>query len=161
MTISSEPSRPRPLLVAGLGNPDRGDDGFGPAVIAHLARLALPEVDLLAFRRPLDLLDHWEGRGLVLVLDAALPQGKPGRLHRIDPLWDWELLPPAASASTHGLGLAEAIELGRTLGRLPGQIILYAVEGSSFAPGAPLSPSVAAAVDEAVERIAEERRRAG
>ncbi len=146
-----------PVLVAGVGNPDRGDDGFGPAVIARLAALALPGVATVVCPRPLDLLDHWPGRERVFVVDAAAPGEEPGRLRRIEPLRG--AVASASSASTHGLGLAETIELGRSLGRLPRQLVLYVAEASSFVHGAPLSAPVAAAVEEAARRIAEECRR--
>ena len=53
----------------------------------------------------------------------------------------------ALGMSTHGFGLAEALELARALGQLPRRCIVYAIEGASFETGAPLSPEVAAAVD--------------
>ncbi|MDD2677039.1 MAG: hydrogenase maturation protease [Methylacidiphilaceae bacterium] len=155
MTAGADLRSLRPLLLAGLGNPDRGDDGFGPAVLARLARLSLPESERIVCARPLDLLDHWPGRRLAIVVDAALGE-EPGRLRRLEPLT--EGLPRPASSSTHGLGLAEAIELGRSLGLLPARLIVYAAEGLDFSPGAPLSAPIAAAVEEAVARIAEECR---
>ena len=56
-------------------------------------------------------------------------------------------------ASTHGLGLAEAIELGRALGRLPARLVVYAIEGQGYATGAPLSPPVARAAEEVVGEL--------
>jgi hydrogenase maturation protease len=47
--------------------------------------------------------------------------------------------------SSHAWGLAEAIELARTLELAPREIIVYAVEGGSFDDGAALTPAVAAA----------------
>ena len=152
--MSMFPDRPQPVLIAGVGNPDRGDDGFGPAVASRLAGLSLPGVEATPCRRPIDLLDLWQGRGLVFVADAALAQGAPGRLHRLDALRD--RLPPTSSSSTHSFGLAQAIELGRSLGLLPSRLILYAAEARSFAPGAPLSPPMRSAVEAAVRRIARE-----
>ncbi len=55
--------------------------------------------------------------------------------------------------STHGLGLAEAVELARALGQLPPRTIVYAIEADAFDAGAPLSPAVAAAIDAASGRI--------
>ena len=155
MSTSSDSSGPRPVLLAGVGNPDRGDDGFGPAVLARLARLSLPEAERIVRARPLDLLDHWPGRRLAIVVDAALGE-EPGRLRRLEPLS--EGLPLPTSFSTHGFGLVEAIELGRSLGLLPARLIVYAAEGLDFSPGAPLSAPIAAAVEEAAARIAEECR---
>ncbi|VVM06466.1 hydrogenase maturation protease [Methylacidimicrobium tartarophylax] len=155
MSTSWGSSGPRSVLLAGLGNPDRGDDGFGPAVLARLARLSLPEAERIVCARPLDLLDRWPGRRLAIVVDAAMGE-EPGRLRRLEPLCQG--LPRPTACSTHGLGLAEAIDLGRSLGLLPARLIVYAAEGLDFSPGAPLSPRVAAAVEEAAARIAAECR---
>ncbi|MFA6207521.1 MAG: hydrogenase maturation protease, partial [Methylocystis sp.] len=63
-------------------------------------------------------------------------------------------LPRAAfGASTHGFGLAEALELARALGVLPPRCIVYAIEGEIFDIGAPMSPAVAAAVAVVADRL--------
>ncbi|MGD9896825.1 MAG: hydrogenase maturation protease [Candidatus Methylacidiphilaceae bacterium] len=147
-------SRPKPVLIAGLGNPDRGDDGFGPAVLARLAPLRLPHVEMAVCRRPLDLLDLWPDRRLALLVDAALPWKQPGRLTRLEPLL--QKMPLAACSSTHSIGLTQAIELALALGMLPGRLVVYAAEAHDSTFGAPLSPPVAAAVEEAVRGIVEE-----
>jgi hydrogenase maturation protease len=59
-------------------------------------------------------------------------------------------------ASTHGLGVAEAVALGDALGRLPRRLIIIGIEGRRFEVGADLSPEVARAVDEAVRLGLEE-----
>ena len=58
--------------------------------------------------------------------------------------------------STHGLGLAEAVELARALDQLPDRCVVYAIEAASFQPGAPLSPPVAAAIAEVGNRVRDE-----
>ncbi len=55
--------------------------------------------------------------------------------------------------SSHGLGLADAYELGRSLGRLPGRLIIAGVEGEDFSQGVGLSPRVEAAVPGLVGHI--------
>ena len=50
-------------------------------------------------------------------------------------------------ASTHGMGAAEAIELARSLDRLPPRLLVYGIEGSTFHPGQPMSQAVADAVE--------------
>lgn len=71
------------VLVAAIGNPDRGDDGAGPAVAARLrgrvpetARIVVCGGDVLA------LIEEWRGFPDVIVVDAAAPLGRPGRIHR-------------------------------------------------------------------------------
>lgn len=59
----------------------------------------------------------------------------------------------AFSLSTHGLGLADALELSRALGALPPKCILYAIEGGRFEAGAPLSPAVAFATEDVARRL--------
>jgi hydrogenase maturation protease len=59
-------------------------------------------------------------------------------------------------SSTHAFGVGDAVELARTLGRLPSRMVVYGVEGSDFDAGAALSPPVLAAVDNVVRRLEEE-----
>ena len=50
--------------------------------------------------------------------------------------------------------MAEAIALGRALGRLPRQLLLFGIEGGRFDAGASLSPEV----ERATETLAHELR---
>jgi hydrogenase maturation protease len=144
------------VLVAGIGNSDRGDDGFGPAVARRLRGETLPGVRIVERRGDiLALIADWDGFAAVVLVDAAASTTELGRLHRFD--LDERPLPiGSAYRSTHGFGVAEAVELARSLGRLPPRVVLYLAEGTDFSPGAPLSPAVAKAVDEAAARIAAE-----
>ena len=106
----------------------------------------------------LALIDDWAGFDAVVCVDAAAPLGAPGRVHRLD--LAKEKLPPELSfASSHALGLAEAVELARILGLAPETIVVYAIEGACFDGGAPLSPEVASAASEVADRVAAEVRR--
>ena len=55
--------------------------------------------------------------------------------------------------STHALGVAEAIELGRALGRLPRRLLVFGIEGGSFDAGAGLSPEVERAVGQLTDEL--------
>ncbi len=141
------------VLVAGIGNPDRGDDGLGPAVANRLRGRVPAGVRILERNGDvLALIEEWSGCTAVVVVDAAAPLGRPGRIHRLD-LTGQPLSGGLARSSTHAFGIAEAVELAGSLGRLPGQLIAYLVEGERFDIGAPLSPLVAEAVDRVAERI--------
>lgn len=149
-------SAPRKVLVIGLGNPDRGDDGIGLRVARELAGKVPANVAVIARRGdPLSLIEDWTGFDCVVCIDAAAPLGLPGRIHRID-LSSAELPRDVRFTSSHALGLAEAIELARTLRLAPQQIVVYAVEGGSFGSGAPLTPAVAAALAVVVDRVVAE-----
>lgn len=132
-------------LIAGIGNPDRGDDAAGPLV----ARLLTGRVDadiVTCAGDLLGLIDTWAGRKLVILVDAAAMQTEPGAIHRIQPLRD--LIPPGVSfASSHGFGVAEVIALAQTLNQLPERLIVYAIEGADFRAGARMSDAVTRAAD--------------
>jgi hydrogenase maturation protease len=144
------------VLVVGIGNTDRGDDGVGPAVAQRLRGRVPPAVGVLECGGDaLTLLDDWEGFAAVILVDAVTPIDEPGRVHRIDlvknPL-PFGFAPP----STHAFGLAEAVELARSLQRLPPRLVAYLVEAEQFDTGAPLSPILTKVVEDVVERISVE-----
>jgi len=143
----------RSVLIVGVGNPDRGDDGIGPAVARRLDGRVGAGVKVLELGGDaLALIAGWEGFASVIVVDAAAPMTTPGRTHRIDLVED-PLPIGLAAPSSHVFGLAETVELARSLGRLPLSLVAYLVEGRQFNSGAPLSPPVAEAVDEVAKRI--------
>jgi hydrogenase maturation protease len=135
---------PRGLRIIGLGNAWRGDDAVGLVVVRRLREL-LPAADVIERSgEPADLLEALgDGVEEVMLVDAVSSGAPPGDVHRLDA--SAVALPFAAGASTHGLGLAETIELGRALGRLPARLLVYGIEGRAFELGAPLSPEVARA----------------
>jgi hydrogenase maturation protease len=140
-------------LLLGLGNPLRGDDAAG-LLVARAVRERGPagwEVRELE-GEPVDLVDAWEGAELALVADAAASAGEPGRVHCFDAA-EGPLPPALAGASTHVLGLAEAVELARALDRLPGRLMVCGIEAESFALGADPSPAVRAAAEGLAERL--------
>ena len=110
---------PRRLRIIGLGNALRGDDAVG-LVVARRVRELLPGADVLELSgEPAELLDALgDGVEHVVLVDAVTSGAPPGTVHRLDAS-EAALAVDASSALTHGLGLAETIELGRALGRLP------------------------------------------
>ncbi len=139
-------------MVIGVGNRYRRDDGAGPEVAERIAALRLPVLVRIVEREATSLLDAWQQAASVIVVDASRSGAVPGSIRRLDALAGG--VPPLpAGPSTHGLGVGEAVELGRVLGRLPARLIVYAVEGRDFGMGVGLSPAVHAAIDEVVARI--------
>ena len=101
---------------------------------------------------PTSLLAAWEGADSVWLVDAVSSGAAPGTVHRIDATHD--ALPAAfARTSTHHFGLPEAVELARTLDRLPAQLVVYGVEGARFDTGDELTPEVADAVPRVADAI--------
>ena len=69
----------------------------------------------------------------------------PGSVVRVE-VDRGELPRGSPAASTHAFGLAETVELARTLGRLPARMILWGIAGVRFGMGEDSSPVVRAAV---------------
>jgi len=106
---------------------------------------------------PSSLLERFEGAERLWLLDAVSSGAPAGTLHRFDATAA-ELPSALFRTSTHHLGLAEAVELGRALGRLPAQLVVVGIEGERFDPGEGLSPAVEAAVARAAALVGEEVR---
>lgn len=141
------------VLVAAIGNPDRGDDGVGPAIANRLSDSVSAGVRIIECSGDvLELIDEWAGFAAAILIDASDAAGDPGCIRRLD-LVSSVLPADFAQNSTHAFGLAETIELGRALGQLPQQLAVYLVEGRQFEIGAPLSPRVAEAVEKVAEMI--------
>jgi hydrogenase maturation protease len=144
------------VLVVGLGNSDRGDDGVGPLVARMLAALLRSDAVILSLGDDvLSLVAEWNCFDAVICVDAAAPALVPGQIHRID-LAATDLPRYRSSASSHGLGLADAVALARSLNQALPQIVVYAIEGASFAAGAPMTPCVSAAARDVADRIVAE-----
>jgi len=98
------------------------------------------------------LMDAWKGYGRVLIVDAVSSGAAVGSIHRLDA--SKEPIPSKFfSCSTHNFGVAEAIELARTLSQLPGHLQLYGIEGKNFQPGEVLSSEVEQAMELVVGEI--------
>jgi hydrogenase maturation protease len=134
------------ILVIGIGNPTRGDDAAGLLVARHIREAASPrEVTVTELAGDqLALLDAWTGAREVYLIDAVCSGGTPGTVYRFDAAEP--LTAHFWHHGTHTFSLADVIELGRALGRLPGRLHGYGIEGGTFEPGAPLSAEVEAAV---------------
>jgi hydrogenase maturation protease len=144
------------ILVIGVGHPDRGDDAVGKEVVALMQRMNLPGVVAEHMNGEIAaLIDRIEGVPAVFFVDAALSGALPGKVRRID-VAKRPLPRESLAASTHGLGLAQAIELARSLGQLPPTCIVYAIEGAQFEVGAPLSGAIERAAQQVAEQLRQE-----
>ena len=149
-------AQPGRRLVIGIGNDDRGDDAVGRHVARGLRSRVPTDVEVLEHDgEAIRLLELLAAANAAYLVDAAVSGAPPGTITRLEPAG--RALPRSRfAASSHGLGLAEAIELAGTLGSLPRHLVVYAIEGADFSPGAPLSPAVAAAAVELEARLLKE-----
>jgi hydrogenase maturation protease len=133
-----------------LGNRYRGDDAVGPLVAERLR-----EADALVLDcadEPTRLLDEWAGLETLVVVDAVVTGAPPGTVHRVD-AGNGPLPRDLGLASTHAVGVADALELGRAVGRAPRRVVVLGVEGAAFGMGADMTPEVARAVDDVVAAV--------
>lgn len=143
-------------LFIGIGNRFRHDDGVGPALADRLRAEAIEHLDITeACDDLIRLVDLWVGYDLVVLADAVFAGQEPGTLYRRDVLASplprhWFAL------SSHQLGVAEAVEIGRSMQRLPPRLLFVGIEGRDFSHGEGLSPEVARCVPAAVEVIESE-----
>lgn len=103
----------RAARVIGIGQAARGDDGVGPAVIAQLRRDGVPPgTTLCCLSHPLELLEVLRSPDPVVLVDAVLgdPVGQVLDLSADD----LEHRRPD-NASTHGVGVPQAIALARAM----------------------------------------------
>ena len=144
------------VLVIGVGNPLRGDDAAGPAVIQRLQnRLPASVATLQLDSDGVSLMEAWRDYEQVILVDAACSGAVPGVIHRFDATQS-ELPRGLFHYSSHLFGVAEAVELARQLGRLPERLVIYGIEGAAFAYGEGLSAAVAEAVEQVAAAIVAE-----
>ena len=156
----SDATRPG-VLVVGVGNPLRGDDGVGLEVAGRVRdRARGGGIEVCELRDdPTELLDLWLGRAGVVLIDAMRSGACPGTIRRLDA--SHEPLPAGrrrSIGSSHAAGLTEAIELGRALGRLPERLIVYGVEGQRYDVGTTVTDALEAIVPTLVERVLDDAR---
>jgi hydrogenase maturation protease len=145
---------PMPVRVIGVGSP-HADDALGWEVVRRLRkRGGLSEVELFEVDGGQRLLDHLDGRGTLILIDALTGGGSPGTIWRFE--WPDARLDRMAPASTHALSPAAALELACALGLLPPRVVIHGLEIASSQPGDPLSAVAAAAVPRLALRIEEE-----
>lgn len=150
---------PGPVVVIGVGNEFRRDDGAGPAVIGQLRDLAPSGVGLvMTDGEPTRLIEAWTGAALAIVVDAVRVSGPqpphPGRVHRF--VVDRPGAGATRPASSHGFGLDEAVALALALDRMPGRLIVHAIEAADLSQGIGLTPPIAAAVGVVAAAILED-----
>lgn len=142
------------VVVAGVGNEHRRDDGVGIAVVRALRTFDDAEaVSVVVAHDPLDLLGRWEEAELAIVVDATRSNLPAGTVRTVEIGAD-----PAASGSrstgappsTHGLSVLDVLRIGRAAGAAPTRVVLVGIEGEKFGNGEEMTSGVAAAIPEAV-----------
>jgi len=145
------------IVIVGVGNDFRTDDGVGPAVARYIADMDLPGVRIIdQVGDGTDLINAWTGADAAFVVDCMRSGSEPGTIRRFDVLRDdlaEEILP---GLSTHAFNVGETVRLARSIGQLPRTLIVYGVEGCEYSLGDRLTSPVEKAVVSVAEKIGHE-----
>jgi hydrogenase maturation protease len=144
------------ILVIGIGNEFRSDDAIGIITARKLREYKLKDIDVAENNGDGALLiEQWQGYEKVILIDAVSNNNNPGRVHVIDPI-NKPLPKELALDSSHLFNVTEAIETARILKRLPCELLIFGIEGKSFAAGTEMTNEVLSASGEVVTRIKKE-----
>ena len=154
-TVPSEPvdTRAQRILVAGVGNLLRGDDGFGPAVAERLTGLPDGAEVIETGIGGIALLQELMAgcSGLILV-DAVERGAAPGTLFFIEP----EIEEAVHVPDVHLANPARVLSMAKTIGVLPERVVIIGCQPADteeLCQG--LSPPVQRALAIAVNKIEE------
>ncbi len=148
------------VLVAGIGNIFLGDDGFGVEVVRRLSSRQVPEwvkvsdFGIRGMHLAYELVDG--GYETAIFVDATPRGDAPGTVYLIEP--DLGSAGSADSgegvlADAHGMHPDAVFSMLKSLGGVPGRVLIVGCEPAELGENIGLSAQVEAAVDEAVALI--------
>lgn len=155
----TDTTRPRRVVVMGIGNLLIKDDGVGVHAIQALQQYASPppgvDVELVDAATSPDLSVYMDAHiDKLIIIDAVRVGGKPGTIYRLTP----DVLESENEdiAAVHSLTLRESIGLMRIAGTIPAEIVIIGVEPVDMGCGITLSPAVEVIMPEVVSAILRE-----
>ena len=155
------------VLVAGMGNQLRGDDGFGVALARLLgerdhdpgkdgAEVTVREFGIAGIHLVQELLSGYDA---LLVIDAVQRGSQPGTVHLLEPeVRDLAGLSDSERrdflADVHWADPGRALILARALGVLPARVLILGCQPEALEElSLVLSPAVESALPEAMRAI--------
>lgn len=141
------------ILLIGIGNEFRQDDGIGILIARKIKLMNLPNVEVHeASGEGSELIEMWKGKSSVIVVDAVNSGNVPGEIYYFNAVT--ESLPSKFfNYSSHAFGLAEAIEVSRRLEQLPSELFVYGIEGKNFEFGEDISEEMKSSSEEVIRMI--------
>lgn len=144
------------VLVIGVGNCLRGDDAVGLEVALRLRKKAMLEAKILEHQGEVSsLIDAWLNYEIVILIDATSSSRTPGSITCFNAT-ETPLPAEIFDVSTHSLGVAQAVELARVLGKLPKKLIVIGIEGAEFGNEEKISTEVEDAIKDVVLTVERE-----
>lgn len=146
-------------VIVGIGNPYRSDDAVGWFIIDGLKKSSelVNSVTLVKSRGDVaGLVDIFAHYNNVFLIDACQIDAPAGAWQRVDARKQ-SVLERNPVTSTHGFGVSQAISLAKILQQLPETLILYLINGQSFAMDDKISSSVLANINEVLHSLVSEK----
>ena len=138
----------RPILIIGLGNPLRSDDGIGAAACEQIDRLRWPAVSTITAHQLLpETMLAMEGYKTVIILDAAREGDEPS----------WQKVEAGASGTvtiSHQFDPAMLSALQGIMQAERSDIYTCVIPGEVFEHGERLSPKALLNLQKAISLIA-------
>ncbi len=150
------------IVLVGVGQTLRGDDGAGPAVVKTWKERYPQTFENTQIRTEieelpgLNLLALLEGSDVAIIVDAVQSNSKPGTLHLLHNEIQYPYHEKAHGA--HNLGVQETLTLASFLqvNNLPETITIIGIEVENIALGGNLSKDVQNAIPKAADLIEEQ-----
>jgi len=151
-----------PVVVVGVGNISRGDDGLGICVARMVGDMIPSRAKIIeGIADGYALIETWTDSNKVFVIDCAVSGAEPGRIYRFDPLYEAIPSNVFSGHSTHSISIVQAIQLAKVLNRMPKSLVVFGIEGKDFSAGSGLSPQVERAASRVALSIVEELKSTG
>jgi hydrogenase maturation protease len=140
------------LLILGVGNSMRQDDGIGPKIVNLIQEKQLSAVDVInGGIDGLSLLDVIVYYERAIIIDAIDMQADPGTIKVFAPE-QAKIIIKSDALSTHGFGLAEVIKLAEELG-IEAKLTIVGVQPQTVGFGEWISSVVANKIPELVDIV--------
>lgn len=146
------------VLVLGIGNPLRSDDGIGIHVIEALREEDLGEgVHIKEGLSGLDILGAIAGYERIIIIDAIKSGGETGTIYKLS-VGDLHARQTLHTFSTHDVDIPTMLKLGKDLypEKMPEDIVIIAVEAEDIETfSETCTPKVEKAIQEVIHLIKE------
>jgi len=141
------------VLIIGIGNEFRSDDGAGIVCAKKLKEKVNSNVSVIENDGDgAKLMESWKGIDNVILIDSISTGEKPGTIHNFNAN-ETKFPKENFIHSSHLFSVSEAIETSKILKSLPGNLVIYGIEGKSYEPGGNISDEVIKSIDKLVTEI--------
>lgn len=142
------------VLIIGIGNEYRNDDGIGLLIAKEIKERQIPFVIVKEnYGDFTEMIELWRNFKNVILIDAVSSGAKPGTLYEFDLKEARQLFDERLNRFVHGFSFNKAIKLAEILNALPEKLMVFGVEGENFNYGQNISFNIKKSQSELVDRI--------